>query len=163
MTDFAQELFARTVAEPYRTKVVERLRLPDRAERERILKDAFFSPAYLGASDVYVDLITDSGSGAMSDQQWSALMRGDEAYFNSRSFLAFEASVRDVDRPRAKAFVDGGAHFWEKSSREPRDSVLSHVAEVYKQPRIGELSMNRHRNQATFRSGVLEEPVVPAQ
>jgi tryptophanase len=96
MTDFAQELFARTVAEPYRTKVVENLRLPARDERERILREAFFSPVYLSASDVYVDLITDSGGGAMSDQQWSALMRGDEAYFNSRSFLAFKSAVSDI-------------------------------------------------------------------
>jgi|SRR5580658_521091 tyrosine phenol-lyase len=96
MSDFAKDLFARTIAEPYRTKVVEKLRLPDRADRERILKEAFYSPVRLSASDVYVDMITDSGAGAMSDRQWAALMQGDEAYFNSRSFLAFEGAVREV-------------------------------------------------------------------
>jgi tryptophanase len=96
MADFAQELFARTLVEPYRTKVVEKLRLPERAERETLLREAFYSPAYLNASDVYVDLVTDSGSGAMSDQQWAGLMRGDEAYVRSRSFLAFEKAVQDV-------------------------------------------------------------------
>ena len=96
MADFAQELFARTLAEPYRTKVVEKLRLPDRGEREELLRQAFYSPAYLNASDVYVDLVTDSGSGAMSDQQWAGLMRGDEAYVRSRSFLAFEKAVQEV-------------------------------------------------------------------
>ena len=96
MSDFAQDLFARTVAEPYRTKVVERLALPARSDRERILAAAFYSPIHIDANDVYVDLITDSGTGAMSDQQWSALMRGDEAYFNSKSFFAFEKSVRDI-------------------------------------------------------------------
>src|SRR6187402_1305353 len=96
MADFAQELFARTLAEPYRTKVVEKLRLPDRGEREELLRQAFYSPAYLNASDVYVDLATDSGSGAMSDQQWAGLMRGDEAYVRSRSFLAFERAVQEA-------------------------------------------------------------------
>ena len=96
MADFARELFARTLAEPYRTKVVEKLRLPDRAEREELLREAFYSPAYLNASDVYVDLVTDSGSGAMSDQQWAGLMRGDEAYVRSRSFLTFEKAVQEV-------------------------------------------------------------------
>ncbi len=96
MSDFARELFAKTVAEPFRTKVVEHLRLPDRAERERILRDAFYSPAYVDSSDVYVDLVTDSGTSAMSDQQWAALARGDEAYIRSRSYAAFEAAVREV-------------------------------------------------------------------
>ena len=96
MNDFAQELFASTLAEPYRTKVVEKLRLPGRAEREVLLREAFYSPAYLNASDVYVDLVTDSGSGAMSDEQWAGLMRGDEAYVRSRSFLTFEKAVREV-------------------------------------------------------------------
>ena len=94
--DFAQELYAQTVAEPYRTKVVEHIRLPNRAERERILHDAFYSPVHLQSSDVYVDLITDSGCGAMSDQQWSALMRGDEAYMHSRSFGPFESTIREI-------------------------------------------------------------------
>lgn len=96
MDDFAQELFARTVAEPYRTKVVERLRLPNRHERERILRDAHFSPVFLNSDDVFIDLITDSGTSAMSDQQWAALMRGDEAYMRSRSFRPFEKAVQDV-------------------------------------------------------------------
>ena len=96
MKDYARELFARTVAEPYRIKVVEKVRLPDRQERAEILRRAFYSPAFVDASDVYVDLATDSGSGAMSDEQWSALMRGDEAYIRSRSFFAFEKAVQDV-------------------------------------------------------------------
>jgi tryptophanase len=96
MSDFARDLFARTIAEPYRTKVVEKLRLPPREERAEILERAFYSPAYVDASDVYVDLATDSGGSAMSDEQWSALMRGDESYIRSRSFFAFEKAVQDV-------------------------------------------------------------------
>jgi tryptophanase len=94
--DPARRLYTSLVAEPYRTKVVERLRLPGRREREVILAEAFYSPAYLNASDVYIDLATDSGTGAMSDTQWAALMRGDEAYVRSRSYLAFAEAVREV-------------------------------------------------------------------
>lgn len=96
MKDFARELFTSTVAEPYRTKVVERLRLPDREERAAILRRAFYSPAFVDASDVYIDLATDSGTSAMSDRQWAALMHGDESYIRSRSFHAFEAAVQEV-------------------------------------------------------------------
>lgn len=85
-----------SLAEPFRIKVVEQIRLPSRSEREEILARAFYSPAYLDSGDVFVDLATDSGTGAMSDAQWSALMRGDEAYIRSRSYFAFEKSVQDV-------------------------------------------------------------------
>lgn len=94
--DFAREAFLRTNAEPYRIKVVEHVRLLDRDERERILRDAFFSPVFLKSADIFVDLITDSGTGAMSDQQWAGLMRGDEAYMGSKSYAAFEHAVREV-------------------------------------------------------------------
>jgi len=96
MTDFARELFARTLAAPYRTKVVEKVRLPTREERERILAEAGCSPVFLDSGDVFIDLITDSGTSAMSDEQWAALMRGDEAYMQSKSYKRFEAAVREV-------------------------------------------------------------------
>ncbi len=94
MTDFAQSLFADLVAEPFRTKVVERIQLPDRQARERILEEAHYSPVYLKSADICIDLITDSGTGAMSDAQWGAMMRGDEAYMHSRNFGSFESAVR---------------------------------------------------------------------
>lgn len=96
MSDPARELFERTVAAPYRTKVVEKLRLPGRAERERILAEAGYSPVFLGSADVFIDLITDSGTSAMSDEQWAGLMRGDEAYMQSRSWTSFEQAVQEV-------------------------------------------------------------------
>jgi tryptophanase len=96
MDEFAHEVFERTIAEPYRTKVVEHLRLPLRAERERLLKEAFYSPVYLNSADVFVDMITDSGTGAMSDEQWAGLMRGDEAYMRSRSYFVFEKAVQEI-------------------------------------------------------------------
>jgi tryptophanase len=84
------------LAEPYRIKMVERAHLRSRSERERILKDASYYVAHVNAEDVYIDLITDSGTGAMSDQQWAAMMRGDEAYMRSRSFFELEKAVRDI-------------------------------------------------------------------
>jgi tryptophanase len=80
----------------YKSKVVTRIDLPDREERERILADAGYNVFNLAADDVYVDLLTDSGTGAMSDEQWAALMRGDEAYAGSPSFADLESAVADV-------------------------------------------------------------------
>jgi tryptophanase len=85
-----------TLAEPYRTKVVEKITLLRREERAEVLKKAFFSVAYIDSSDVFIDLVTDSGTGAMSDEQWAGLMRGDEAYIRSRSFFRFEQAVKDI-------------------------------------------------------------------
>jgi tryptophanase len=82
--------------EPYRTKVVERIRLPSRSEREALLREAFYSIVFLNSEDVYIDLVTDSGTGAMSDEQWAALMRGDEAYMRSRSYFRFERVVQEI-------------------------------------------------------------------
>jgi tryptophanase len=91
-----EDLARTTLAEPFRIKSVERIVLLDRRERERVLRDAFYSVAYIDSRDVFIDLATDSGTGAMSDEQWAGLMRGDEAYIRSRSFLHFESTVREI-------------------------------------------------------------------
>jgi tryptophanase len=90
------QLQMETLAEPYRIKMVERIRVPSRQEREKILREAFYSVAYLNAKDVFIDLATDSGTGAMSDEQWGGMMRGDEAYIRSKSFFALEEAVEEV-------------------------------------------------------------------
>ncbi|WP_440772360.1 tryptophanase [Natronorubrum sp. DTA28] len=80
----------------YKSKVVERIQLPSRERRERALEEAGYNVFELAAEEVYIDLLTDSGTGAMSDEQWAALIRGDESYAGSRSFDELESAVRDV-------------------------------------------------------------------
>ncbi|USZ69760.1 tryptophanase (plasmid) [Halorussus salilacus] len=80
----------------YKSKVVTPIRLPDRDERAANLERAGYNAFNLDSSDVFVDLLTDSGTGTMSDAQWAALMRGDEAYAGSESFARLEEAVSDV-------------------------------------------------------------------
>lgn len=80
----------------YRTKVAEPIFLPPRDAREQYLDDAGYNVFRLDAEAVYVDLLTDSGTGAMTDAQWAALVRGDEAYAGSRSFDRLHEAVQDV-------------------------------------------------------------------
>jgi tryptophanase len=86
----------KTIIEPFRVKVVEPIKLTTREEREAHLKNAGYNLFLLKAEDVIIDLLTDSGTAAMSAEQWSALMRGDESYAGSRSFYRFEEVVRDI-------------------------------------------------------------------
>jgi tryptophanase len=86
----------KTIIEPFRIKVVEPLRITTREEREQIIRDAHFNVFAIKARDVLIDFLTDSGTGAMSSLQWSAMMRGDESYAGAESFLHFEKRMKQV-------------------------------------------------------------------
>lgn len=83
-------------AEPYKIKMVEPIRVSTRAEREQWMKEAHYNLFALRAEHVFIDLITDSGTGAMSDRQWSAMMVGDESYAGATSFFMLKDAIKKI-------------------------------------------------------------------
>lgn len=116
----------RSWAEPYKIKAVELLHITSREQRAAALKKAGYNTFLLPSRDVYIDLLTDSGTNAMSDQQWAAMMVGDEAYAGSKNFERLEETVRKYYGFRYIVPTHqgrGAEHILSKSLIKPGDFV----------------------------------------
>ena len=86
----------KTIIEPFRIKSIETVRTTTVEQREEILKKAYYNPFLIPAEDVLIDLLTDSGTSAMSAKQWAAIMDGDESYAGSKSYFRFEKATKNI-------------------------------------------------------------------
>ena len=86
----------KTIIEPFKIKMVEKIRMTTSEEREAIIREAGYNLFLVRADDVLIDLLTDSGTSSMSDLQWAAMIGGDESYAGARSFYRFQEVVRDL-------------------------------------------------------------------
>lgn len=86
----------KTIIEPFKIKSVEPIYFTSKEQREEIIRRAHYNPFLIDAKDVLIDLLTDSGTSAMSSEQWAGIMKGDESYAGSQSFFHFEKTIREI-------------------------------------------------------------------
>jgi len=86
----------KTIIEPFRIKMIEPIKLTTREQREQMIRAAHYNTFLLRAEDVIIDLLTDSGTSAMSSEAWGAMIRGDESYAGARSWYRFRDTVKDI-------------------------------------------------------------------
>ena len=86
----------KTIIEPFRIKMVEPIKLTTLEQRRQLIQEAHYNPFLVRAEDVIIDLLTDSGTSAMSSEAWAAMMRGDESYAGARSWFRFRDTVQDI-------------------------------------------------------------------
>ncbi len=147
------QLGRRSWAEPWKIKMVEPLRITTTAERERALADAGYNTFLLRSEDVYIDLLTDSGTNAMSDRQWAGLMLGDEAYAGSRSFYELERTVREVY---------GYRHVLPTHQGRGAEHLISRVAIRPGQFVPGNMYFTTTRTHQELAGGIFEDVVIDA-
>ena len=86
----------KTIIEPFRIKTVEPIKINTVKERKIIIKKAYYNLFQIHSKDVIIDLLTDSGTGAMSTEQWAGIMRGDESYAGSPSYIIFRDVIKEI-------------------------------------------------------------------
>ena len=135
----------KTIIEPFRIKTVEPIRQTTDAQRSAAIRAAHYNVFQLDAEDVLIDLLTDSGTGAMSVYQWAGMMKGDESYAGGRSFHAFVKSVKEITgfrhvipthQGRAAEHILSGAMLQARVDR-PQQHAFRHHAGERRAPRRG--------------------------